>query len=480
MIKGYANTMPTSDPDPNTNGTFVQSFRDDVLNGRLPEVSWVVATDVYSEHPGPSSPTQGAWFIQQFLDALTAVPEVWSKTVFLVNYDENDGFFDHVPPPAPPSPVGDGSFAGRTTFRAEDLALEYWTHDLPRRPDTGAQAPGHPPRDGKPYGPGPRVPMYVLSPWSRGGWIYSQSCDHTSVLRFLEARFGIAQPDISPFRRALNGDLTNAFNFANPNDEPLPSLAGRKSKTEADALRNAQQQLPQIVPDPGRGLPLQATGYRPSRALPYELQVTASTDVATSQVSLSFVNSGAAAAVFHVYDQQHLDRLPRRYAVESGKSLADTWAIDGRYDLWVLGPNGFHRLFQGTLAGPRAQHRPTPEVAVHYDPAEVGLRLEARNDGPGRVRVTVRSNKVYGALEPVRASGHGDGEQARDAGTQWSLSLGGHSEQSLSWSLEATGGWYDLIVTCDTDPDFVRRLAGRLETGRDSVTDPGMGLTDRF
>ena len=96
------------------------------------------------------------------------------------------------------------------------------------------------------YGPGPRVPMYIISPWSRGGWINSQHFDHTSVLRFLEARFGVRETNISPFRRAVFGDLTTAFDFATPNDDALPVLAGRKTQEAADALRNAQAALSQV------------------------------------------------------------------------------------------------------------------------------------------------------------------------------------------------------------------------------------------
>src|SRR5690606_3818322 len=95
LYKGVANTMP--------DGGMLQALRDDAASGSLPQVSWVVAPAAYSEHPGPSSPVQGAWYIQEVLDALTANPEVWSKTVLLINFDENDGFFDHVPPPAAPS-----------------------------------------------------------------------------------------------------------------------------------------------------------------------------------------------------------------------------------------------------------------------------------------------------------------------------------------------------------------------------------------
>lgn len=78
-------------------------LREDVLNDQLPQVSWIIATAEGSEHPGPSSPAQGADYTSRVLEALTANPDVWSKTVFIVNFDENDGFFDHMPPPAVPS-----------------------------------------------------------------------------------------------------------------------------------------------------------------------------------------------------------------------------------------------------------------------------------------------------------------------------------------------------------------------------------------
>ena len=227
LYKGIANTMP--------DGGFLEQFRQDIKNGKLPQVSWIIAPATYSEHPGPSSPVQGGWYIQQALDALTAVPEVWSKTVLLINFDENDGYFDHYPSPAAPSLNPDGTMAGKTTLPESDLAVERFTH--PKPPGTSSQ----PAPDGRVYGPGVRVPMYVISPWSRGGWVNSQAFDHTSVLRFIEARFGVKETNISPFRRAVCGDLTSAFNFATPNSQALPTLAGRTTKDAADKLRADQQ-----------------------------------------------------------------------------------------------------------------------------------------------------------------------------------------------------------------------------------------------
>ena len=449
LYKGIANTMP--------DGGFLEQFRLDVVNGKLPQVSWIIAPATYSEHPGPSSPVQGAWYIQQTLDALTAVPDVWSKTVLLINFDENDGYFDHVPSPSAPSLNPDGSAAGKTTLPEADVAFERFTH--PKPPGTTSQ----PAPDGRVYGPGVRVPMYVVSPWSRGGWVNSQVFDHTSVLRFLEQRFGVKEPNIGAFRRAVCGDLTSAFNFANPNNEALPVLAGRKSKSEADALRAQQQALAQIVPPVNAQLPRQASGTRPSRALPYELHASARSDAVNGKVQLLFSNTGKAAAVFHVYDKLNLDRLPRRYMVEAGKTLDDSWNATtdnaGLYDLWVLGPNGFHREFKGDLNRLRAGDAAIPEVRVCYDIANGNVYLSMTNSGKRSAKFTIRA-KAY-----------------RDDGP-WNAAVAGGATVEQHWDLAASGQWYDFAVTCDADASYYRRFAGRVETGKHGVSDPALGLGD--
>ena len=449
LYKGIANTMP--------DGGFLQTFKQDVLAGKLPQVSWVVAPATYSEHPGPSSPVQGAWYIQEVLDALTASPEVWSKTVLIVNFDENDGYFDHVPSPSAPSLNPDGTPAGKTTLPDADIAVERFTHPAP------AGTTGQPLPDGRVYGPGVRLPAYVISPWSRGGWVNSEVFDHTSVLRFIEQRFGVKEPNIGGFRRAVCGDLTSAFNFETPNTEVLPTLVGRKSKNDADALRAQQQALAQIVPPTTQQLPKQATGTRPSRALPYELHASARADAVNGKLQLLFSNTGKAGAVFHVYDRLHLDRLPRRYTVQSGKLLDDTWAAmtddAGRYDLWVLGPNGFHRHFKGDLNALRAGDAPIPEVRVCYDIANGNVYLSMTNTGKNAAKFTIRA-KAY-----------------REDGP-WVATVAGGATVEQHWELADSGRWYDFAVTCDADPTYYRRFAGRVETGKHSVSDPAMGVTD--
>ncbi|MET3444069.1 phospholipase C [Variovorax paradoxus] len=451
LYKGIANTLPGTAPE-----QYLDAFRRDIKEARLPQVSWINAPSAYCEHPGPSSPVQGAWFLQEVLDALTAVPEVWSKTVLLVNFDENDGYFDHLPSPSAPSPVGGGTFAGKTTLPDADLAPEYFTQAAP--PGSTKQ----PAPDGRVYGPGPRVPMYVISPWSRGGWVNSQAFDHTSVIRFIEARFGVKEPHIGAFRRTVCGDLTSAFNFANPNGEPLPTLAGRSTRDQADQLRLSQEALGQVPLPIDPQLPRQPTGTRPSRALPYELHASARADAAAGTVQLLFSNTGKAGAVFHVYDKLNLGRLPRRYTVEAGKTLDDTWnaATDnsGFYDLWVLGPNGFHRHFKGNLDALRTSGA-NPEVRVCYDIANGNVYLDMRNGGTKSCKFTV-SATAYRSDGP------------------WIATVDGGAAAEQHWELATSGQWYDFAVSCDADPGYLRRFAGRVETGKHTVSDPAMGLSD--
>ena len=111
---------------------------------------------------------------------------------------------------------------------------EYFDHAAPE----GSHS--QPTPDGRVYGPGPRVPLYVISPWSRGGWVNSQVFDHTSVLMFLEKRFGVKEPNISPYRRAVCGDLTSVFNFKTPNVDVLPQLGGKQTRVQADELRKSR------------------------------------------------------------------------------------------------------------------------------------------------------------------------------------------------------------------------------------------------
>ena len=180
---------------------FPTDFLADVASGNLPQVSWLVGSVVTSDHP-PSPSIFGENTLSLIISALTANPALWAKTLLLVTYDENGGFFDHVPPvTAPPGTPG-----------------EYVT--APAVPDPTVI--GSPAITG-PIGLGFRVPTLIVSPFSRGGFVSSDLFDHTSVLRFLETRFGAEVPNLSAWRRAAVGDLTSALNFKKP-DQSIPNL----------------------------------------------------------------------------------------------------------------------------------------------------------------------------------------------------------------------------------------------------------------
>jgi phospholipase C len=180
---------------------FPIDFLSDVVSGNLPQVSWVVGSVLSSDHP-PAPSVFGENVVSLVVTALMANPALWAKTALFITYDENGGFFDHVPPMTAPA----------------GTPGEYVT--APAMPDPTAV--GSPPITG-PIGLGFRVPMLVVSPFSRGGFVSSDLFDHTSVLRFLETRFGAEVPNLSAWRRAAVGDLTSAFNFKAP-DKSLPSL----------------------------------------------------------------------------------------------------------------------------------------------------------------------------------------------------------------------------------------------------------------
>jgi len=410
-----------------------------VQDGTLPAVSWVLPSAPFSEHPHGSTPVQGAEFTAKVLQALTSNPEVWAKTAFFLTFDENDGLFDHLPPSAPPSYDAAGQMAGKATFALDGHYLSDPERKHIDKSDTISGLV-------RPFGMGPRVPMYVVSPWSKGGWVNSQVFDHTSVGQFLEKRFGVVVPGISPWHRAVSGDLTTAFDFASPNDPVFPDLP---DVSGSSAVVLAHSQRPRLALPAGPTAAVQEVGIRPSRALPYELHADSVVDAKTGRVIVEFRNTGRAGAVFHVYDRLHLDRIPKRYTVEAGKRLTDIWETgdtSGRYDLMVLAANGFRRDFQGDVAG-----EPT-QVELRYEPKTHRVQLSLSNTGRAPLTVRVAHN-AYG-----------------EAGEDVAVAAGRTVRRS--WSVADTGDWYDVTVSAR---GVTRRAAGRMETGAHGISDPAMG-----
>jgi phospholipase C len=198
-------------------------FEYDARNDKLPAVSWIIPTSYESEHPD-YMPAAGAAFIASKIDAIAANPDVWAKTAFILNYDENDGIFDHVVPPTPP---------------------EGTPHEFV---------------NGLPIGGGFRVPCIVVSPWTTGGWVCSEPFDHTSMLQFLEQFTGVREPNISAWRRSTFGDLTTVFRFRHSSKKPpkLPDTTG-----PLVLARYSSTSLPSpVLPGIGQQLPQQEKGHR--------------------------------------------------------------------------------------------------------------------------------------------------------------------------------------------------------------------------
>ncbi|MGH3832566.1 MAG: phospholipase C [Pseudonocardiaceae bacterium] len=220
--------------------SYPSDFRRDVANGDLPAVSWVVPSLVTCEHPA-LPPAFGAVGIMQVLDTLTSNPAVWEKTALIVSYDENGGFFDHVPPPVPPP----GTLG------------EYVTAPLAGVSEAAGIA--------GPIGLGFRVPCLVISPFSRGGLVASEVFDHTSQLRLVEQRFGVAVPNLSDWRRHAVGDMTSAFDFARaPQDArpalPNPALGAMKALIEGNvSILLGFFDRGRVYPVPPNSMPTQET-----------------------------------------------------------------------------------------------------------------------------------------------------------------------------------------------------------------------------
>jgi phospholipase C len=402
----------------------LRDFRADVEQGRLPAVSWIVAPEAYTEHPN-WEPDFGAWYVSQVIDILAAHPKVWSRMALFVTYDEEGGFFDHLVPPTPPQ------------SRAQGLSTVPVTNEI--FPGDGSHPAG-------PYGLGVRVPMIVVSPWTRGGWVNSQLFDHTSLIRFLEARFAggradLVESNITPWRRAVVGDLTSAFDFATPNRRPV-RLPDTDDFRPTDLVRHPDQ-VP--VPPVDQQVPRQERGVRHARPLPYALHAEAAPGDTT--VTATFRNTGEAAAVFEVRSAAAAE-APRTYTVEPGRTLADTWPAEPGYDLSVRGPNGFFRAFRGSREGAAL------EVRTEYHARAGKVALTVTNTGPHRVRVRVAD--AY-------------------AGRTASHTVGPERTVTVVENVARTRGWYDLTLTVDGDDTFRQQLAGHVENGRDSITDPLMG-----
>lgn len=383
----------------------VAEFERDVAQGTLPQVSWIVPPTALSEHPN-APPGYGEYLISALMDVFVRYPDVWAKTVFILNYDENDGFFDHMPPPIPA--LNDQQGLCTVPTQGESY-------------------------NGIPVGLGPRVPAIVVSPWTKGGWVNSEVFDHTSVLRFLEARFGVQCPNITPWRRSVCGDLTSLFDFAQT-DRKWDANLPRTDTYLADTRKSCA--LPKPVVPTEQTLPKQELGQRPARALPYSLH----TDVLGNGM-LRLVNDGAQGAVLRIRS----GGVARHYTVAAGQTFTLHLAPQKGQPVTVHGPNGYFREFTGQTL---------PECTVRYDAHQNSFVLTLGNNQ--KTARTVRVTDGYG-----------------NAKRTLTLPAGG-SVQTL-WPAAPSDNWYDLSVAEGASHTPLMHLAGHIEDGKPSRTDPHIG-----
>ena len=458
-------------------GDVLHQFREDVKDGKLPTVSWIVAPENFSDHP--SSAWFGVWYISEVLDILTQNPEVWKKTIFILTYDENDGYYDHLPPFVAPHPHKTST---GLTSNGIDTGVEYVSNEQQQSIKEQARESS--------IGLGYRVPMVVASPWSRGGWVNSEVFDHTSSLQFLEAFLShktgkkIEEPNISKWRRTVCGDLTSVFRPWNGEKITLPQFLERDEFIEG--IHKAQfKQLPSNfkkltaeeiaainkAPWTSPLMPQQEKGIRDACALPYDLYADCmvAADKKTVEITLRAGNifgDRSAGSPFHIYapgkyQQQTFQNWA--YAIEAGHDIKDKWQLsefeNNAYHLLVYGPNGFFREFSGTSNEP-----PVEVLCRHY------IRMVPHGGLTGNLAIYFQNNSS--AMLELEITDNAYKMPAQSI----SLPAGPEkTKKSIIISTAKSFGWYDITIKIKGNTVFERRYAGRVESGEPGKTDPFMG-----
>lgn len=414
-------------------GDVLHQFRKDVNEKKLPVVSWLVAPQCFSDHP--SSPWYGAWYISEVLNILTKDPETWKKTILIINYDENDGYFDHVIPFSPPSnPSQPVDLNGKDGVEYVSRKQHYMS----------SEGLGDNEKIEGNVGLGFRVPMIIASPWTRGGFVNSEVSDHTSVLQFLETfiqkkyKKNVTVDNISNWRRAVCGDLTSAFNSANVS---IPKMNYLDQKSFAEQINSAKNKP---VPNlkwykenelNNNLLDIQEKGMKPSNALPYRYQVH------LDQGKIVMSNKAGNGVPLTIYDKNKLatEGYYFSYALFANQELYHPINSEN-YDYEVHGPNGFFRKLKG-------ESLPKVDVILSdiNDKKEVNLIFK---------NLSGQKQNVY--FENLYTHEIKNFEIKK-------------LEEQLNINIKMTKGWYDFKIKIG---DHFWQFSGRVEMGGPSVSDP--------
>ncbi|MFD1770591.1 phosphocholine-specific phospholipase C [Sphingobacterium suaedae] len=448
-------------------GDILHQFRQDVKKGQLPTVSWLCAPQHFSDHP--SAPMYGAWYVSEILQILTENPDIWKKTIFILNYDENDGYFDHIPPFVAPKP-------GDPSTGAASPDLDYSSEYVSKEQELAYGIEPEYATEG-PVGLGYRVPLIIASPWTKGGWVNSEVCDITSTIQFMEhflfKKFGVNvfEENISSWRRAITGDLTSVFRTFEPKENTLPSFLDRntqimqinqaKDKPAPNNFRKlTETEIEQVRQ--GQSIPIspkQEPGIKFSTAIPYELHVYENLQQQTIQLrfesSTNFFGKNARGGAFNVFAYGFKpDRANWSFACSAGKSVLHQWSIsdfeNDIYHLAVYGPNGYYRAYYGS------SREVSPEVELRYDIPRETLIFQLKN--PSNKTLVLHLTDAY------------------QDGFNKHITLHAHALKTVGIPLKKQNRWYDIQLTLARG-SFRRNFAGRLENGKHSVTDPLMALT---
>lgn len=456
-------------------GDVLYQFREDVKNGNLPMISWIVAPENFSDHP--SAPWYGAWYDSEVLDILTRNPEVWKKTILILTYDENDGYFDHIPPFVAPEPNNK-----KTGFCSNGMSTE--VDYVTRQQEEALKGTPKDPGRVSPIGLGFRVPLVVASPWSRGGWVNSQVFDHTSVLGFMEnlltKKTGkeIKETNISAWRRMICGDLTSVFRPYNGEETTLPSVV--KKDPFFEGIYNAKFKPPPSDyepvssheiekinqnPDSSSWMSYQEKGIRHSCALPYQLYAEGRLirDKKMFEIQLAakkqIFGKISAGAPFTVYEMQ--DFQIRNYGVAAGDQLTDAWDLqdfdNGQYHIRIYGPNGFFRAFKGNLQDPDI------EIQCAYE-----HKTFSKNKLTGNVELNIKNNSLSHSYK-VEITDNAYKTNAMHR------TIPSGKQERIVMDIKPNFGWYDFTVKVEDNDHFEKRYAGHVESGINGFTDPVMG-----
>lgn len=459
-------------------GDVLHQFRADVKNGKLPTVSYLHAPGNMSDHPG--MPWFGELYVSEVMNILIENPEVWKKTIFIMTYDENDGYFDHLPPFVVPDPYQENT--GKVS-EGIDPKLDFATVDQQTNPSAQANR-----LRSAPIGLGYRVPMIIASPWSRGGYVCSEVFDHTSSIQFLEnfinKKFSksIKEENITNWRRAVCGDLTSAFRPYNNEKITKPAFLARepffetinnaKFKQEpANFKKLSESEVEQYNKDPFSSpyFPAQEKGTRAACALPYELYTDFMFNKEKGTIGLSLKAGNtifgpkSAGSPFYVYSMNPYKGEELKiwnYSAAAGTSLQDEWNLNefenDEYKIRTYGPNGFFREFSGNAANPLIK------TEAGYERGRVNKAKLS-----GNLVLTIKNCDVKPHTVMVSDNSYRSGDQVR--------TIAPGATATISINLSKNFGWYDHSLKVKGYSTFEERFAGKVETGEVSKTDPLMG-----